>query len=156
MNKKILLSIILIALAGCGFTPMLKDFDLSKLNVQKINYSGKNDLSYLIKTYLNIQETKSSQGMTVNILVTESTSSATKNSAGITTEEDLTINIGLNVLDSKDKIILSDNFTSSRRLTVTNNLSSDEETRRIERRNLIQNLAQKIKFKLQLIAKQNQ
>ena len=156
MNKKILLSIILIALAGCGFTPMLKDFDLSKLNVQKINYSGKNDLSYLIKTYLNIQETKSSQGMTVNILVTESTSSATKNSAGITTEEDLTVNIGLNVLDSKDKIILSDNFTSSRRLTVTNNLSSDEETRRIERRNLIQNLAQKIKFKLQLIAKQNQ
>lgn len=156
MNKKILLSIILIALAGCGFTPMLKDFDLSKLNVQKINYSGKNDLSYLIKTYLNIQETKNSQGMTVNILVTESTSSATKNSAGITTEEDLTINIGLNVLDSKDKIILSDNFTSSRRLTVTNNLSSDEETRRIERRNLIQNLAQKIKFKLQLIAKQNQ
>ena len=156
MNKKILLSIILIALAGCGFTPMLKDFDLSKLNVQKINYSGKNDLSYLIKTYLNIQENKNSQGMTVNILVTESTSSATKNSAGITTEEDLTINIGLNVLDSKDKIILSDNFTSSRRLTVTNNLSSDEETRRIERRNLIQNLAQKIKFKLQLIAKQNQ
>jgi len=94
--------------------------------------------------------------MTVNILVSETISSATKNSAGITTEEDLTINIGLNVLDSKDKIIISDSFTSSRRLTVTNNLSSDEETRRIERRNLIQNLSQKIKFKLQLIAKQNQ
>jgi LPS-assembly lipoprotein len=156
MNKKIFLSIILILLAGCGFTPMLKNFDLSKLNVQKINYSGKNDLSYLIKTYLNIQETKSSQGMTVNILVSETISSATKNSAGITTEEDLTINIGLNVLDSKDKIIISDSFTSSKRLTVTNNLSSDEETRRIERRNLIQNLSQKIKFKLQLIAKQNQ
>ena len=156
MNKKIFLSTILILLAGCGFTPMLKNFDLSKLNVQKINYSGKNDLSYLIKTYLNIQETKSSQGMTVNILVSETISSATKNSAGITTEEDLTINIGMNVLDSKDKIIISDSFTSSKRLTVTNNLSSDEETRRIERRNLIQNLSQKIKFKLQLIAKQNQ
>lgn len=156
MNKKIFIFTILILLAGCGFTPMLKNYDLSKLNVQKVNYSGKNDLSYLIKTYLNIQETKSSQGMTVNISVSESISSATKNSAGITTEEDLTINIGLNVLDGKDKIITSDNFTSSRRLTVTNNLSSDEETRRIERRNLIQNLAQKIKFKLQLIAKQNQ
>lgn len=156
MNKKIFIFTFLILLAGCGFTPMLKNYDLSKLNVQKVNYSGKNDLSYLIKTYLNIQETKSSQGMTVNISVSESISSATKNSAGITTEEDLTINIGLNVLDGKDKIITSDNFTSSRRLTVTNNLSSDEETRRIERRNLIQNLAQKIKFKLQLIAKQNQ
>lgn len=156
MNKKIFIFTILILLAGCGFTPMLKNYDLSKLNVQKVNYSGKNDLSYLIKTYLNIQETKSSQGMTVNISVSESISSATKNSAGITTEEDLTINIGLNVLDGKDKIITSDNFTSSRRLTVTNNLSSDEETRRIEKSNLIQNLAQKIKFKLQLIAKQNQ
>lgn len=156
MNKKIFIFTILILLAGCGFTPMLKNYDLSKLNVQKVNYSGKNDLSYLIKTYLNIQETKSSQGMTVNISVSESISSATKNSAGIKTEEDLTINIRLNVLDGKDKIITSDNFTSSRRLTVTNNLSSDEETRRIERRNLIQNLAQKIKFKLQLIAKQNQ
>lgn len=156
MNKKIFIFTILILLAGCGFTPMLKNYDLSKLNVQKVNYSGKNDLSYLIKIYLNIQETKSSQGMTVNISVSESISSATKNSAGITTEEDLTINIGLNVLDGKDKIITSDNFTSSRRLTVTNNLSSDEETRRIEKSNLIQNLAQKIKFKLQLIAKQNQ
>lgn len=156
MNKKIFIFTILILLAGCGFTPMLKNYDLSKLNVQKVNYSGKNDLSYLIKTYLNIQETKSSQGMTVNISVSESISSATKNSAGIKTEEDLTINIRLNVLDGKDKIITSDNFTSSRRLTVTNNLSSDEETRRIERRNLIQDLAQKIKFKLQLIAKQNQ
>lgn len=156
MNKKIFIFTILILLAGCGFTPMLKNYDLSKLNVQKVNYSGKNNLSYLIKTYLNIQETKSSQGMTVNISVSESISSATKNSAGIKTEEDLTINVRLNVLDGKDKIITSDNFTSSRRLTVTNNLSSDEETRRIERKNLIQDLAQKIKFKLQLIAKQNQ
>jgi hypothetical protein len=157
MNKKFFfLSIIFIFLSGCGFEPMLKNFDMSKLNVKKINYSGKNDLNYLIKNYLNIDEKNNANGLVVNLTVTESVSSATKNSAGITTEEDLTINITMNVVDSENKNLLTDTLSAAKRLTVSNNLSSDEETRRNERNNLIRNLTQKIKFKLQLVAKQNQ
>jgi outer membrane lipopolysaccharide assembly protein LptE/RlpB len=156
MNKKILLFLTLVLLAGCGFTPMLKDFDMSKINVQKINYTGKNDLSYLVKSYLNIKETNSPNGLILNISISENISSAAKNSSGVTTEEDLSIVIGVNMSDAKGSNLLTDSNSAVRRLSVSNNLSSDEESRRIERNNLIRTLAQKIKFRLQLIAKQTQ
>ena len=154
MNKKIFLSLVLVFLTGCGFTPMLKDFDVSKLNVQKITYSGKNDLTYLLKSSLNINETSSPRGMIVDISITESISAETKNSSGVTTEENLIITIAIKIVDSKGNALLSDSDSSNRRLSVTNNLSSDEETRRIERNNLMRNLSQKIKFRLQMVAQQ--
>ena len=152
MNKKIFLFLTLVLLAGCGFTPMLKDFDMSRLNVQKINYTGKNDLSYLVKSYLNIKETNSPNGLILNISITENISSAAKNSSGVTTEEDLSIVIGVNVSDDKGSDLLTDSNSDTRRLSVSNNLSSDEETRRTERNNLIRILTQKIKFRLQLLS----
>ena len=154
MNKKIFLSLVLVFLTGCGFTPMLKDFDVSKLNVQKITYSGKNDLAYLLKSSLNINETSSPRGMIVDISITEAISAETKNSSGVTTEENLLITIAIKIVDSKGNALLSDSDSSNRRLSVTNNLSSDEETRRIERNNLMRNLSQKIKFRLQMVSKQ--
>ena len=154
MNKKIFLSLVLVFLTGCGFTPMLKDFDVSKLNIQKITYSGKNDLTYLLKSSLNINETSSPRGMIVDISITESISAETKNSSGVTTEENLIITIAIKIVDSKGNALLSDSDSSNRRLSVTNNLSSDEETRRIERNNLMRNLSQKIKFRLQMVAQQ--
>ena len=156
MNKKIFLFLTLVLLAGCGFTPMLKDFDMSKLNVQKINYTGKNELSYLVKSYLNIQETNSPNGLIVNISISENISSVAKNSSGVTTEEDLSIVVSVNVSDGKGSNLLTDSNSAARRLSVSNNLSSDEETRRIERNNLIRILTQKIKFRLQLLSKQTQ
>ena len=154
MNKKIFLSLVLVFLTGCGFTPMLKDFDVSKLNVQKITYSGKNDLTYLLKSSLNINETSSPRGMIVDISITESISAETKNSSGVTTEENLIITIAIKIVDSKGNALLSDSDSSNRRLSVTNNLSSDEETRKIERNNLMRNLSQKIKLRLQMVAQQ--
>ena len=35
MNKKIILSLVFTLLIGCGFTPMLKDFDLSRFEYTK-------------------------------------------------------------------------------------------------------------------------
>ena len=154
MNKKIFLFLTLVLLAGCGFTPMLKDFDVSKLNIQKITYSGKNDLTYLLKSSLNINETSSPRGMIVDISITEAISAETKNSSGVTTEENLIITIAIKIVDSKGNALLSDSDSSNRRLSVTNNFSSDEETRRIEKNNLMRNLSQKIKFRLQMVAQQ--
>jgi|TARA_B110000285_G_C14624832_1_gene380735 outer membrane lipopolysaccharide assembly protein LptE/RlpB len=156
MNKKIILSLVFTLLIGCGFTPMLKDFDVSDLKIQKINYTGKNELVYLLKTYIILQEKENPKGMIVNLNVSESIATSTKNASGIVVEEDLTLSVGIEILDSEKRILLSDSVSNSRRIAVTSNLSSDEETTRNERRNLLQNLSQKIKFKLQLIAKRQQ
>ncbi len=84
------------------------------------------------------------------------TSTTIKNTSGITIEEDISIKIEMTIRDGQNNKLLTDTFTTSKRLVVTNNASSDEETKRIEKDKILKNLAQKIKFKLQLVAKQYQ
>jgi hypothetical protein len=153
MNKKVILPLVFVFLVGCGFTPMLKDFDLSNINVQKIKYSGKNELTYLVKSYINVEENKNSEGIILNLDVSETVEKSAKNTSGIVIEEKLTLTIKINIVDSKKRILLSDSVSNSRKISITNNLSTDEATKKKERRNLLQGLSQKVKFKLQLIAK---
>ena len=155
MNKKIFLFLTLVLLAGCGFTPMLKDFDVSRLNIQAIKYSGNNELIYLIKTYLNINE-NNNQGLIMQISISETSSSSMKNSSGVTTEENFMVNANINVSNNKQENLLSDTVSASKRVAISNNLNADEETKKIQRNNLTRDLAQKIKFKLMMIAKQTQ
>ena len=155
MNKKIFLFLTLVLLAGCGFTPMLKDFDVSRLNIQAIKYSGNNELIYLIKTYLNINE-NNNQGLIMQISISETSSSSMKNSSGVTTEENFMVNANINVSNNKQENLLSDTVSASKRVAISNNLNADEETKKIQRNNLTRDLAQKIKFKLVMIAKQTQ
>ena len=154
MIKKIVICCIFVLLSACGFTPMLKDFDSSNLNIQKVNYTGNNNLIYLAKNYLNLEEKKKTKGLIVNLVISESSTSTAQNTSGIVTEEQITLSITINVLNNKNVNLLTDSVSASRKLPISNNLSSDQETRRIERDNLMQNLTQKIKFKLQLISKQ--
>jgi hypothetical protein len=154
MIKKIVICCIFVLLSACGFTPMLKDFDSSNLNIQKVNYTGNNNLIYLAKNYLNLEEKKETKGLIVNLVISESSTSTAQNTSGIVTEEQITLSITINVLNNKNVNLLTDSVSASRKLPISNNLSSDQETRRVERNNLMQNLTQKIKFKLQLISKQ--
>jgi hypothetical protein len=154
MIKKIVICCIFVLLSACGFTPMLKDFDSSNLNIQKVNYTGNNNLIYLAKNYLNLEEKKETKGLIVNLVISESSTSTAQDTSGIVTEEQITLSITINVLNNKNVNLLTDSVSASRKLPISNNLSSDQETRRIERNNLMQNLTQKIKFKLQLISKQ--
>ena len=154
MIKKIGICCIFVLLSACGFTPMLKDFDSSNLNIQEVNYTGNNNLIYLAKNYLNLQEKKGTKGLVVNFAISESSISTAQNTSGTITEEQITLNMTINVLSNKKVNLLTDSVSASRKLPISNNLSSDQETRRIERDNLMQDLTQKIKFKLQLISKQ--
>ena len=154
MIKKVVICSILVVLSSCGFTPMLKDFESSNLNIQKVNYAGNSNLIYLAKNYLNLEEKMVAKGLVVNFAISESFASTAQNTSGTITEEQITLNIAINVLNNKNVNLLTDKVSASRKLPISNNLSSDQETRRIERNNLMQNLTQKIKFKLQLISKQ--
>ena len=149
MNKKITFIIICLFFYSCGFQPMLKNYDISKLNIKKINYSGKNDLNYLLKNYLNLEEKNNNKGIVINLSIAESISSATKNTSGISTEEDLTIIITINIQNEQNNDLLTDTISETKRLSITNNMSTDEQTRNIEKNNLIRSLSQKIKFRIQ-------
>ena len=149
MNKKIISIIICLFFYSCGFQPMLKNYDISKLNIKKINYSSKNDLNYLLKNFLNLEEKNNNKGIVINLSIAESISSATKNTSGISTEEDLTIIITINIQNEQNNDLLTDTISETKRLSITNNMSTDEQTRNIEKNNLIRSLSQKIKFRIQ-------
>ena len=153
MIKKIIIYSTLIILSGCGFTPMFKDFDSSNFNIQKINYFGDKDLVYLIKNYLNLEEKKDQKGLIVRLNIKENASSTKKNTSGIVTEKQITLTVGINIVNNQGKSLLKDSVVATRKLSVTNNLSSDDETLRTAKNNLMQNLTQKIKFKIQLISR---
>ena len=151
MNKKVPFIIICLFFYSCGFQPMLKNYDLSKINIEKINFSGKNELTYLLKNYLNIETKNNSNSVVMNIFVSESSNPTSKNTSGLTVEEEITIVVKFEVIDKEKNYLLRDEVSSSKRLSVTNNLSSDEETKKIERNNIIKAIVPKIRFKLQFI-----
>ena len=82
MIKKIVICCIFVLLSACGFTPMLKDFDSSNLNIQEVNYTGNNNLIYLAKNYLNLKEKKGTKGLVVNFVISESFTSTAQNTSG--------------------------------------------------------------------------
>ena len=153
MIKKILISFLFIFIVSCGFQPMLKDFDISSLVIKQINYTGKNEFNYMLQNNLNLNQKPNSEGFIVNLATSESISSVTKDTAGITTEEQITISVGLNVQDHMQNTLLTDTVSESSRLQVTNNLGTDDTTKNIVRQKIITNLAQKIKFKLMILSK---
>ena len=148
MIKKILIHAIFILVVSCGFQPILKNFDTSKIIVKQINLTGKNELTYLLLSKLKFNQNMNSNGYIVNIKILETSSVATKNSSGIVTEENFTISITLNVKDSENNNLTDETFAETKKLEVTNSISQDQTTKNIQRAKFIETLAQKIKFRI--------
>ena len=155
MIKRVLSYITLILLLGCGFKPLYKEYDTSNLTFKKISYSGNNELVYLLKNNLNLKEQKDYNGYSASLTIKENFSSADKNSQGITTNENLTISVILNVKDSLYEDIIYENFVESTRLFITNNLSEYDAKKNIIKNELIKALTQKIIFRLMILQNQN-
>lgn len=147
MFKQFYLFIILLFFTSCGFSPMLKNVDLSDIKINKIDYSGPSGLMYYLKSNLNMPINKGlKDAYSLKINIGESSASVTKNTAGITTEEEVTVTINFQIFDNKGKQIGEENLSDGRVISVTNNVSTDDEVKRIEKENIITNLIQKLTF----------
>lgn len=152
MNKKITFFIIYLFLQSCGFQPLLKNYDISNINFKKINYSGENSIVYLLKNNLSISENPNNNGLTTDIAISENITDINKNTSGIVTEQELGLNVIIKVFNKNNQNILNESILSTRRISITNNPSSDDEVKKQEKNNIIRELAQKIKFKLYLVS----
>ena len=147
MFKQFYIFIILIFLTSCGFSPMLKNVDLSNIKINKIDYSGPSGLTYYLKSNLNMPINKAlKDAYSLKINIGESSASVTKNTAGITTEEEVTVTIDFQIFDNKGKQIGGESLNDGRIVSVTNNVSTDDEVKRIEKENIITNLIQQLTF----------
>ena len=125
---------------------MLKKIDLSDIKINKIDYTGPSGLTYYLKSNFNMpinKTLKDAYSLKINI---ESAASVTKNTAGITTEEEVTVTINLEIFDNKGKQISVETLSDRRVVSVTNNVSTDDEVKRIEKENIITNLIQQLTF----------
>ena len=147
MFKQFYLFITLLFFTSCGFSPMLKNVDLRDIKINRIDYSGPSGLTYYLKSNLNMPINKTlKDAYYLKINIRESATSVTKNTAGITTEEEVTVTINFQIFDSKDKQIGEENLSDGRIVSVTNNVSTDDEVKRIEKENIITNLIQQLTF----------
>ena len=139
--------IIFLLLTSCGFTPMLKDVNLEDLKISKIEYLGPNDLVYFLRSNLDIPIVKFiKNSYVVQIQIREGAKSVTKDKAGITTREEITIEITFKIKNDKNTVIGSESLSDSKTVSVTNNISTDAEIKRIEKENIITNLIQQLTF----------
>jgi len=147
MFKQFYIFISLLFLTSCGFSPMLKNVDLSDIKINKIDYSGPSGLTYYLKSNLNMPINKAlKDAYSLKINIGESSASVTKNTAGITTEEEVTVTINFQIFDNKGKQIGGESLSDGRVVSVTNNVSTDDEVKRIEKENIITNLIQQLTF----------
>lgn len=155
--KQLYTFICLLFLASCGFSPMLKNVDLNDIKINKIDYSGPSGLTYYLKSNLNMPINKGlREAYSLKINIGESSASVTKNTAGITTEEEVTVTINFQIFDSKGEQIGGESLSNGRVVSVTNNVSTDDEVKRIEKENIITNLIQQLRFAIraQIISSQ--
>ena len=155
--KKTFYIFFFLLLTSCGFSPILKNVDLSSVKINKIDFEGPSGLTYYLKSNLNIpveQNLKDAYSLKLNI--NESSSSVTKDTAGITTEERVSVTINFQIFDKDNKLIGSESLSDSRVISVTNNVSTDDEVKRIEKENIITNLIQQLTFAIraQIISSQ--
>ena len=155
--KKTFYIFFILLLTSCGFSPILKNVDLSSVKINKIDFEGPSGLTYYLKSNLNIpieQNLKNAYSLKLNI--SESSSSVTKDTAGITTEERVSVTINFQIFDKENKLIGSESLSDSRVISVTNNVSTDDEVKRIEKENIITNLIQQLTFAIraQIISSQ--
>jgi len=155
--KKTFYIFFVLLLTSCGFSPILKNVDLSSVKINKIDFEGPSGLTYYLKSNLNIpveQNLKNAYLLKLNI--NESSSSVTKDTAGITTEERVSVTINFQIFDKENKLIGSESLSDSRVISVTNNVSTDDEVKRIEKENIITNLIQQLTFAIraQIISSQ--
>ena len=139
--------ILFFLLSSCGFSPMLKNVNLEDLKISKIKYSGPNDLVYTLRSNLNIPINNTDKNPYVIIIkIQEGASSVTKDKAGVTTREKITIEVNFEIIDNKNNIVASESLSDNKTVSVTNNISTDAEIKRIEKENIITNLIQQLTF----------
>ena len=155
--KKLFIILSLIGLAGCGFSPMLKNVDMDNINITNIQYSGNDEMIYLLKNNINLEKNKRlKEGYTVKINIIKNVSSATKNTSGVTTQEQITVIVNLSILNSKGIEINYDQIKDSRVIDVTNVITTDSETSRNAINNLITNISRKLIFSIKANILQDQ
>ena len=147
INKFFLTIIISVTLAHCGFSPIYTG-DSKQVIISKSEIVGDKDLAFNLEQRLNFKkDEKNLNAYVFKAQIYNTTESSLVDSRGIPTEEIIKLTVSYQFQDKNGTVIYQDAITKDKRVSVTDNLSSNIIVKNNEKRLLLDSIIQNILFK---------
>ena len=147
INKFLLVIIISVTLAHCGFSPVYTG-NSKQVIISKSEIVGDKDLAFNLEQKLNF--TKDEKNLNAYIFkaqIYDTAESSLVDSRGISTEEVIKLTVSYQFQDKSGVVIYQDAITKDKRVSVTDNLSNNIIVKNNEKRILLDSIIQNILFK---------
>jgi 3-deoxy-D-manno-octulosonic acid (KDO) 8-phosphate synthase len=147
INKFLLVIIISVTLAHCGFSPIYTG-NSKQVIISKSEIVGDKDLAFNLEQKLNF--TKDEKNLNAYIFkaqIYDTAESSLVDTRGISTEEIVKLTVSYQFQDKNGIIIYQDAITKDKRVSVTDNLSNNILVKNNEKKILLDSIIQNILFK---------
>jgi hypothetical protein len=147
INKFFLTIIISVALASCGFSPIYTGSS-KQVIISKSEIVGDKDLAFNLEQKLNFK--KDERNLNAYIFkaqIYDTAESSIVDTRGISTEEIIKLTVSYQFQDKNGVIIYQDAISKDKRVSVTDNLSSNILVKNNEKKLLLDSIIQNILFK---------
>ena len=147
INKFFLTIIISVSLAGCGFSPIYTGAS-KQVIISKSEIVGDKDLAFNLEQKLNFK--KDERNLNAYIFkaqIYDTAESSIVDSRGISTEEIIKLTVSYQFQDKNGVVIYQDAISKDKRVSVTDNLSSNVLVKNNEKKLLLDSIIQNILFK---------
>ena len=141
--KKTLIILLIMRLQSCGYKSLVKE-STNQISFNQIEYKGDSNLSFLLKSKLNLKKNLNSQH-TILIDTSSNLSTLDKSSTGEIISKDIIINSNISIYTNK-KLEFSNSFSEKKTLKIGSSLSSNLDTIESAKSNLINNIANRIEI----------
>lgn len=141
--KKTLIILLIMSLQSCGYKSLVKE-STNQISFNQIEYKGDSNLSFLLKSKLNLKKNLNSQH-TILIDTSSNLSTLDKSSTGEIISKDIIINSNISIYTNK-KLEFSNSFSEKKTLKIGSSLSSNLDTIESAKSNLINNIANRIEI----------
>ena len=148
MKNRIFITILLLlTLSGCGFSPIYMGSS-KQVIISKSEIVGDKDLTFNLEQKLNFKrDEKAINAYIFKAQIYDTTEGSLVDSRGISTEEIIKLTVSYQFQDKNGVIIYQDAITKDKRVSVTDNLSSNILVKNNEKRILLDSIIQNILFK---------
>ena len=147
INKFFLTIIISVTLSHCGFSPIYTG-NSKQVIISKSEIIGDRDLAFNLEQKLNFKkDEKNLNAYIFKAQIYDTAESSLIDSRGISTEEVIKLTVSYQFQDKNGVVIYQDAITKDKRVSVTDNLSSNIIIKNNEKRLLLDSIIQNILFK---------
>jgi len=150
MRKKFFNIFLFLLISSCGFSPVyLKD--QKPITFVKIEISGEKEVVFDLEQKLKFQiNEKDERGYTFKAQIFQSSNTSSTDNRGIAVEENLKLNFAFQVFDKKNVVIYQDNLFKEKKVSITDDMNSNQQIRNAEKRILLDSLVDAINLVLRI------